>query len=427
MRRPHGPGTGLALSAVMAVLVGGAAGASAQGPAVRAEACMACHLEQKEERLAAPARDFATEDVHGQNGLDCLSCHGGGAGTAAMIRPERQDIPVLCDRCHGDADYMKTFDPGMRVDQLIEYRSSAHGRGLAAGDADVATCADCHPPHRILPPDDTESSVHPATVALTCGRCHADVELMAARGHRADQQDAWRGSVHGRAMEEEGDLSAPTCNDCHGNHGAAPPGVASVRNVCGQCHATVQDFFTGSGHVEPFVAAGLPGCTTCHEHHAIEPPTDGLLLSRAQGLCGDCHDPGEPGALAFVEMHDLIDELRSSQAAGHEVLLHAEDLGMEVSQALFELEDVGTALTKARTAVHTLSVEPVREEVAVGLDIADRAEERGRTALREHKERRYGLAMSAGLIALLVVGLVLKINDMEGRAPAGAPPGRNGS
>ena len=32
-------------------------------------------------------------------------------------------------------------------------------------------------------------------------------------------------SVHGKALLEKGDLSAPTCNNCHGNHGAAPPQI----------------------------------------------------------------------------------------------------------------------------------------------------------------------------------------------------------
>ena len=99
----------------------------------------------------------------------------------------------------------------------------------------------------VLVGDDPASKVHPLAVADTCGACHADPEHMAgyrlpARGGGdrpipTDQRERYGQSVHAHAMTEKGDLSAPTCNDCHGNHGATPPEVRSVANVCAQCHS----------------------------------------------------------------------------------------------------------------------------------------------------------------------------------------------
>ena len=60
---------------------------------------------------------------------------------------------------------------------------------------------------------------------------------MASHGIPMDQLALYKKSVHWHTLAEVGDISAPTCNDCHGNHGAVPPGVDSVGNVCGQCHA----------------------------------------------------------------------------------------------------------------------------------------------------------------------------------------------
>ena len=63
----------------------------------------------------------------------------------------------------------------------------------------------------------------------------------------ADHQFAdYQKSVHYAALTKGNDLSAPTCNDCHGNHGAAPPGVGSVANVCGTCHAVFAQKFAGA-------------------------------------------------------------------------------------------------------------------------------------------------------------------------------------
>ena len=59
-------------------------------------------------------------------------------------------------------------------------------------------------------------------------------------------------SVHYAALTRDNDLSAPTCNDCHGNHGAAPPGVGAVTNVCGTCHAVFAEKFATSVHAQIF-------------------------------------------------------------------------------------------------------------------------------------------------------------------------------
>jgi hypothetical protein len=55
----------------------------------------------------------------------------------------------------------------------------------------------------------------------------------------------------------------------------------------------------------------------------------------------------------------------------------------------------------------------VRDEVAGGLELTARAAERGRDALEEHRFRRVGLGASSAIIVLLIVGLLLKIRQLE--------------
>ena len=73
-------------------------------------------------------------------------------------------------------------------------------------------------------------------MAKTCSRCHSDAEYMKPYGIPTDQFANYTTSVHHEALTVNGDLSAPTCTTCHGNHGAVPPGVDKVQNVCGTCH-----------------------------------------------------------------------------------------------------------------------------------------------------------------------------------------------
>ena len=387
--------------------------------------CVDCHLSLSDSALVAPARDYAG-DVHAGAGFGCLVCHGGprtgrgelDPGTGFLSVPDRTEVPGLCGRCHSDAAFMRNYDPSMRVDQVTEYYTSVHGRLLRdRGDPDVATCVSCHPAHDIRPPGDLESSVHPLNVGDLCGSCHADRALMAPRDEPTDQLEDYRRSVHGRLLYDEGDVSSPTCNDCHGNHGAAPPGVTSVRNVCGQCHAIMADYFAGSDHVEPFEEAGLPGCETCHGNHAILPTSDAFLTSRTDEVCVTCHEEGDPAGRAFVDMLLLIDSLKEARLEARAVLERAEDAGMEVSQPIFELEAVDNTLTKARSAVHALRVEPVADELDEGFAITGAALADGLEALDEHDFRRIGLVVSVAIILVLIGALLLRIRSLDAHLP----------
>lgn len=388
----------------------------------RNEDCVECHLGLDDERLSAPAREYQN-DVHITQGFTCLSCHGaiqagehGGSldpSLGFIAKPTRADIPTLCGSCHSDIAFMKQYNPSMRTDQLAEYWTSKHGQALREGNPDVATCVSCHPAHSIRPPSDPESSVYPSRVPELCASCHSKPEIMDRYGLPTDQFEEYRTSVHGRQLLDDEELSAPACNDCHGNHGAAPPGVASVERVCGQCHSVMADHLEKSGHDVIFSDAGLPGCATCHGNHAIMRPNDEYLGQVSAEICTQCHEAGSPEAQVFPLMRSMIDSLIVGRERAEAVLTRAEDLGMEVSEARFELEDVNNTLTKGRSAIHEMRPEPVRTEIETGLETVGRSIERGEEALWEHRFRRIGLTVSAGFIVLLISGIFLKIRRLE--------------
>jgi hypothetical protein len=213
--------------------------------------------------------------------------------------PAFRDVPEFCGHCHSNPLYMKRFRPDARVDQVEEYWTSGHGEGLRAGNERVANCTRCHGAHDVLRADNPRSSVYPTQVAVTCGGCHADPDWMRGSTDRygeplpTDQVETWRTSVHAHALHVKGDLSAPTCNDCHGNHGAAPPGLESVTFVCGQCHGREAELFRQSPkhagfteHNEYLTATGHEGCGACH---AEPEPASRIVSLNALGECTACH------------------------------------------------------------------------------------------------------------------------------------------
>jgi len=422
---PRRSGIALWTGFVLAGL-GGSRPALANAQTLAPEKCAECHIGLDDPRLSDPARLFPN-DVHAQTGFGCLACHGGRTGHDAtggfLHKPSRRDIPGVCGSCHSDAAFMRNFNPSLRVDQLTEYVTSVHGQRLATGDTAVATCIDCHKAHETRPPSDPQSTVFAANVAATCAGCHADSTHMARYGIPTDQFEQYRGSVHGKLMFDEGDMSAPTCNDCHGNHGAVPPGLSSIRNVCGQCHAIMADFFSQSGHAELFDRAGLPGCETCHGNHDVQPVSDEFLPDRAAAVCSRCHEPGDTLGAEFLRIAGLLDSLKTQFSHSRELLETAENAGMEVSQAQFELEAVNNALTKARSAIHTFSVGPVEENVDAGLKLTDGGIARATAAMAEHRFRRVGLAFSSAIILVLISGILLKIRQLDRRS---SPPDATG-
>jgi len=395
--------------------------------AQKKSSCIDCHVKLDDPRLSAPARLF-DNDVHRGRGLSCNDCHGGdpNADTSEAAKDPRKgylgkprtvDIPAYCGKCHSDANLMKRFNPSLRVDQESEYYTSVHGRLLKTGEQKVATCISCHTVHGIRAISDPLSSVYPLNVADTCAKCHGNADYMRAFKIPSDQITKFKTSVHAKALYEKQDLSAPTCNDCHGNHGATPPGIASVANVCGQCHARQADLFQTSPHKAAFDGQGLAECITCHSNHDIATPTDQMIGTQQGALCVNCHTNGDKGFAAAGHMRSRIDELIANIDKSTQILSLAERKGMEVSKPKFDLKGATDALTHARVLIHSSSTAEVDKVVGPGLAVAGKGYQAGLDALHELSFRRKGLAVSLIFIVFLALLVYLKIRQIESRQP----------
>ena len=247
--------------------------------------------DQVTENPAIDATTAFRDDVHASVGLRCEACHRTPTeapdGTMTYEPIPRTSIPELCASCHADAGYMRQFAVQVRVDQYAQYQTSVHGQQLAAGDDRVATCSDCHDAHGVRQVSDARSPVAPSHVADTCARCHSDTDRMTPFGRSAEVVTDWSQSVHADALLERGDTSAPTCNTCHGSHGATPPGINAVANVCAQCHVQEADLFRGSIKGDLFGLMGLADCLVCHGNHKIEPPDQTWISTESPAVCAD--------------------------------------------------------------------------------------------------------------------------------------------
>jgi predicted CXXCH cytochrome family protein len=354
--------------------------------------------------------------------VNCVTCH-----SVHNIRPVHDaesavaglNIIKTCTSCHSSANVMKAFNPSLSVDQLEKYKTSVHGQKVFQGNTKVAQCASCHGSHGIRQAVDAKSLVNAKNIPATCAKCHADAAYMKPYGIPTDQYQKFVNSVHGKALLEKGDMFAPSCNKCHGNHGAVPPGVASISNVCGTCHALNAELFSASPHKKVFDEKKIPECDVCHSNHDVQSPTDDMLGVGQQSTCMKCHqDNNSTGYKVAGEMKMLIDSLQHNARYANGVITEAEQKGMEVSDAKFDFKDIRQILIETRTVMHKTDIEKYRETIKAGFDITNKSKTAGEEAIKDYYFRRTGLGISTLIITVLAVGLYLKIRKIERKQQA---------
>lgn len=390
---------------------------AASSASVQSESsCVTCHVKEKNNEVLL----IEQESVHWRAGLGCVGCHGGdptakdkesakadGTGYLGMI--PRTAIPELCGSCHSDIRLMNPY--GIPTDQLAQYRTSHHGEALfGKGDADVATCADCHHAHGVLSAGDPRSPVYPKNVPETCGSCHSDSDKMSSHGLESDQAELYGKSIHAEMLLEKGDLSAPTCVVCHGNHGAVPPGFARVELVCGKCHIKQKELFDLGPHVVPAQKGDFEACVTCHGNHKVLPASKKLFKT-----CKLCHEKGDKGFSAARDIYGILDKARKGFEETREKLEEASRAGFETEAEQVLMVDARTYLMQLAPLQHQLDIDKLRVVAAQVEKITIEVEHNLENKKSAIKIRKLAMIPLSGLMILMSFGFWLKKRDMQNK------------
>ena len=415
--------------------------------------CILCHSDpgnQKPRHLFSPEpakqgsnplldlREFVS-DTHFRRGLSCSGCHGGTPHDEAMVKEiyqrwpkaevrqqDRTWIPEFCARCHSDPGFMRGFNPTLPTDQLAKYRGSRHGVALLQEkNSKAAQCVSCHGVHGIRTAKSRKSTVYPQRIPETCGTCHANAQYMAGLKTESgdplptNQVALYKSSVHGKALLEKGDLGAPACTGCHGSHAAMPPAVASVAQVCRRCHANNGQLFDGSPHKVAFEKNKWPECGQCHGNHGIAKPVDALIGDQPGTLCADCHikfakDNPKCGATAaqFRMALDTLAAGRGEVAPWEEVLA---ERGLDVEPLSRAVSELDEALVQSRARIHSFDLGSFQQATQPGNEALAKARESVATARNDYRFRKRGLLAAIGFMALLAMGIGLKLRDIDRR------------
>lgn len=332
-------------------------------PLLAADQCVLCHTS-----VTPKIAHEYSKSVHTASEMSCADCHGGDKkaeekatahAPAAGFRgkPDPARIPELCAGCHADIQKMKFH----RLDTNVyrEYLSSRHGELFQQGDRRVPACTGCHGVHQILSKKDPLSPTNRKNVPDTCGRCHADADLMASYKKQNHQVRDFKEGTHGQILyglrPGNADL-VPTCFDCHGAHGAMPPETTSVPAVCGTCHFAEQRYLMKSEHYPTLKMTGKPHCATCHGNHRNTIPATGFTREN----CVQCHAQGTHAYQVSSQLDTLI-------KTGGEVLARLEQVrGTKATPETRPLLDAEYAkariqFSELRKLSHTLNADTMAE------------------------------------------------------------------
>jgi predicted CXXCH cytochrome family protein len=379
-----------------------------------ARICAKCHKDEFQD---------LSKSVHGKSSTgkgkiinNCLTCHGvhnilSVKNPSSKVRG--RNIVNTCGGCHSNASYIDKYNPNLSIDQLEKYKTSVHGQRIFEGDKRAATCASCHGNHNIRKATDPISRVFISNLPSMCNGCHGDEKYMKPYNIPTNQYEEFKSSVHGVALFKKGDLNAPTCNTCHGNHAAAPPEVESISKVCGICHVLTAEMFQESPHKKVFKEEDIHECGACHSNHNIIDPTDEMLGVGEKSVCVKCHKSDDEGYKVAQEMSLLIDSLSKDVDLARYFMNEAEQKGMDVSDAEFDQNDIKQVLITTRTISHYCNIDKFLESINVGFKLTNTAKMSGEEAIDEYYFRRWGLGVSTIFITILILALYFKIKKIE--------------
>lgn len=317
--------------------------------------CGSCHKVEN---------DAFYEGIHGKAVVrndplapTCVFCHGN-----HYIKPPSNlqsetaplQIPSLCGRCHREGTKVQ-LQRRIPKDRILEnYSLSIHGDGLLKKGLIVsATCVSCHSSHKILPPENPNSTIARNNISKTCSVCHADIEtvhrkiikgkLWEKQAHvlpvcvDCHQPHKIRNTFYEQGMANKDCLKCHSkknivasndgrslyvdfvkiegskhnkiaCSQCHTEVNASKVRACqTIKNKvdCSSCHSEIGDNYNKSIHGKLFAEKNenAPTCKECHGQHNVlgrKNPKSNTFPTNIPTLCARCHRTGEKAANRYT-------------------------------------------------------------------------------------------------------------------------------
>jgi len=323
------------------------------------ETCLKCHNESD---FQGYKKSLHYSLINGKRNAGCSSCHGVIHQTLSRFNisstVHKSKAMRLCLKCHSESKLVQT--------------NQMHKSVFASSDLSVKTCENCHGPHNV-------TMANRSTSSDKCLKCHLSEDWYKNKykGNNPSIISFIEKNVHSVHFRIDPDGKAvASCVDCHGDHTSdtkLDPKLAASRNkqpeTCGKCHPNERSDFESSDHGKALKEGfkGAPSCSDCHGEHGIELITDSRSpVSRKEQLkvCLNCHvnNPEVQSRVTptakFIESyemssHGIASQKGNSKSAvcsdchgGHKVLKGSN------SQSSVNIRQIPATCSKCHTKIH---------------------------------------------------------------------------
>ena len=267
-------------------------------------------------RLLTSVVTAQTSTIFAPSNSECISCHEKKISMHAYNASVHHSL--MCTACHIKDETKQPLAKDILVKKvcIVSYKPMS--------------CSSCH--NTIV--KEHAASVHNAQrLPVTCSKCHADIhnitsiknnKLASAKlcGECHKKVSPYFKSIHYQALLK-GNIDAPGCIDCHGNHGINKidndaQGRSFHTQACMKCHSDAKMMsrnkvttIAPESYFESYhgknIRLGYPekvaGCSDCHSSHNILPKKDSNSTVNSAHLantCKQCHDNSSKGFAKFI-------------------------------------------------------------------------------------------------------------------------------
>ena len=248
--------------------------------------CQSCHDE------TVYRQDFPAS-AHGKN--TCVSCHGDIGDLRSHMTGKSKPAPVNCASCHRDiasrfkrdvhylrlnfqcqdchqdihalrkyeGDFKKAVvENCCQCHDYQDYVLLGHSGSLLKGNADAASCADCHGLHNTPyydPSSERDVTAARENYTRRCRACHGDAKMAKRNRFSTKAVTSFDNTYHGKVFNLGYPQRVAGCADCHRGHNILPRGhlmsamnPERMKEACGRCHKGFRNrFLSFVAHPDP--------------------------------------------------------------------------------------------------------------------------------------------------------------------------------
>ena len=173
------------------------------------------------------------------------------------------------------------------------------------------------------------------------------------------------------------------------------------------------NYFSSSNMSKAFEESNIHACEQCHGYHEVKKTNDEMTGVDEGSVCLDCHSEGDNEYEVAKKIYGSLKTFVDSLHVAENKLSDVQHKGMDDVDILFLLQEAKQDLIHTRTLVHSFDYDKINEKATEGVTKVKTAIMTAEAEIHDYQTRRRGFGVAIIFIAVLAIGLFMKIREIE--------------